>query len=243
MWPHGFAAVYSARSPRTIRRNAMFLPFYQIMLLFTFYVGFVALLVVPGLTGDATNGTLLTLTSKALPEWVLGLVGGAGALAAMVPASLLLLSAATLLSRNIWQGVIRPQTSEDTVLAISRVMVVVITGVALYFAIASPSLLVNLLLTGYDGVTQFFPAIVASLLWRRVTTPAAFAGILTGVIVAMWLVLGNHDPLAGMNAGFVALVANTVVLVVVSLATGRARAIEPFASERLIPGRAGVARG
>lgn len=231
MWPHAFAATYSARSSKTIRRNAMFLPFYQVMILLTFFVGFVALLVVPGLSGSQSNGALLVITDRALPDWVLGLVGGAGALAAMVPSSLLLLAAATLLSRNVWQGLFRPRASDASVLTLSRVLVIVITAVALYFAIARPSLLVNLLLVGYDGVTQFFPAIALSLGWRRLSTAGAASGIIVGVVLAMWLVIGGHDPLWGLNAGFVALVVNAVVTVLVSVVTQPATPRAPYPTE------------
>lgn len=51
MYPHAFLATYSARSVRAIRRNATWLPLYQLLLLPLFYVGFTALLVAPGLTG------------------------------------------------------------------------------------------------------------------------------------------------------------------------------------------------
>lgn len=222
MWPHSFAASYSAKSARTIQKNAIYLPFYQLLLLLIFFVGFTAVLVVPGLKGAATNSTLLVLATKTLPPWLVGLVGGTGALAAIVPASLLLLQSSTLLARNIYQGVIHPDASMLTVHRLSRVLVLVVTAVALFFALVAPGLLVNLLLTGYDGVSQFFPAVVLSLLWRRVTKVGVASGVIVGVALAMTLVLTHNDPLWGMNAGFVALVVNSVVMVLVSLATYRA---------------------
>lgn len=75
----------------------------------------------------------------------------------------------------------------------------------------------NLLLTAYDGVTQFFPAVVASLLWRRTSRAGVAAGLLVGVGLVLYLVISGHDPLWGMNAGFIALVANTLVVVAGSL--------------------------
>lgn len=222
MWPHSFAASYSAKSGRTIQKNSIFLPFYQLLLLLIFFVGFTAVLVIPGLKGAASNSTLLALVTKTFPPWIVGLIGGTGALAAIVPASLLLLQASTLLARNIYQGVINPTASPLTVHRLSRGLVLVVTAVALIFALFSPALLVNLLLTGYDGVSQFFPAVILSLFWRRVTKVGVASGVIVGVVLAMALVLTNNDPLWGMNAGFVALVVNSVVMVLVSLATYRA---------------------
>ncbi|QBD83089.1 sodium:solute symporter family protein [Ktedonosporobacter rubrisoli] len=223
MWPHAFGAVYSSKSERAIQKNAIFLPIYQILLMLIFFVGFTALLIVPGLKGSASNGALLVLSVKAEPSWLVGLIGGAGALTAMVPASLILLQAATLVSRNIYQAVIRPEASEETVHLLARILVLVLTAVTLYFALFAPNLIVNLLLTGYDGVTQFFPAVAMSLLWpQRTNKIGAASGIIVGVGLVMILLLTNHDPLWGVNAGFIALVANIVVTVVVSLATTRA---------------------
>ncbi len=39
MWPHAFGSIYTARSARVIRQNAVVLPLYQLILLFVFLVG------------------------------------------------------------------------------------------------------------------------------------------------------------------------------------------------------------
>ena len=51
MGPHSFNAIYSARSGDVLRRNAMLLPLYSLVLLLVFFAGFAALLIVPGLQG------------------------------------------------------------------------------------------------------------------------------------------------------------------------------------------------
>lgn len=224
MYPHAFMATYSARSARAIRRNATFLPLYQILLLLMFYVGFAALLVVPGLKGSHSNFALLDLVTRGEPGWITGLVGGAGALAAIVPGAAIVLAAATLVGRNIYRGLIRREAGETSVLRVSRAFVLIIMAASLYIAIRSPSLIVNLLLTAYDGVTQFFPAVLASLLWRRTSATGVASGLAAGVGLVLYLVISGHDPIWGLNAGLVALAANTVVMVLASL---------------LVPGRAG----
>ena len=57
---------------------------------------------------------------------------------------------------------------------------------------------------GYAGVAQFFPGVVLGLYSKRVTTPGVFAGMATGVLIAVLLMFGKHDPIMGLNAGFVA---------------------------------------
>ena len=217
MWPHSFGAAYSAKSSNTLRRNAVLMPLYTLMLPLVFMAGFAAILVVPNLqNGDLS---LITVVSKTFPAWVLGLVGAAGALTAMVPSAIILLTAATLFAKNFYRPVISPGMSDDQVAKFAKILVVVITGIALYFAIYSSSTLVALLLIGYDGVSQFLPGVLFGLFWKRVTMTGVFAGIVLGEVVAGVLVLGGNDPFFGMNAGFVAVCLNFVVTVGVSMLT------------------------
>ena len=58
---------------------------------------------------------------------------------------------------------------------------------------------------------------LASLLWRRTSKPAVAAGLVAGVALVLYLVIAGHDPIWGLNAGIVALIANALVLVLGSL--------------------------
>ena len=46
-----------------------------------------------------------------------------------------------------------------------------------------------------------------------------FAGMVTGVLIAALLMIGKHDPIIGLNAGFIALCCNFAVTGVVSFLT------------------------
>jgi SSS family solute:Na+ symporter len=108
-----FGAIFTARSENTLRRNAVVMPLYTITLAFIFFAGFAAVLVVPRLAdGDLS---LLTVVQKSFPPWFLGVIGGSGALTAMVPASILLLSAATLFAKNFCRPMLAPSLSDDQV--------------------------------------------------------------------------------------------------------------------------------
>jgi SSS family solute:Na+ symporter len=217
MWPHAFGSVYTARSSDTLRRNAVIMPLYGITLPLLLFVGYTAILVIPGLkTGDLA---LLTLVRQTFPAWFLGVIGGAGALTAMVPAAILILTAATLFAKNFVRLLFRPSMKDDEVAKLAKMMVVVITGVALYFAIHSSTTLVQLLLLAYAGIAQFLPGVVLGLFWKRVTMTGVFAGLVIGVGTTALLLLSKHDPFLGLNAGFVALCVNFVVTVSVSVVT------------------------
>src|SRR6266581_2888708 len=214
MWPHAFAAAFTARSGDTLRRNAVVMPLYTITLAFVFFAGFTAVLVVPGLpNGDLS---LLTIVRKSFPAWFLGVIGGAGALTAMVPASIFILTAATLCAKNFYRPIFAPAMTDDQVAKLARAMVMVLGLISLYFAIYNATTLVSLLLLGYAGVTQFFPGVVLGLYWKRVTMPGVFAGMIAGVASVAFLVLTNQDPFFGWSAGFVALCLNSLITAIVS---------------------------
>jgi solute:Na+ symporter, SSS family len=217
MWPHAFASTFTAKSGDALRRNAVVMPLYSLTLAFIFFAGFATVLILPGMA----NGDLamLTVVRRSFPAWFLGVIGGAGALTAMVPASILILTAATLFAKNLYRPLFAPAMTDDQVAKLARAMVVVLGLISLALAIFSSPTLVSLLLTGYAGVTQFFPGVVLGLYWRRVTTPAVFAGLVAGVAGAVFLMLTHRDPLFGVSAGFLALCLNFLIVVVVSLLT------------------------
>jgi len=217
MWPHIFADSFSAKDPKVLKHNAIFLPLYSICLIFPMLVGFTALMVIPGLkNGDMA---FMSLALKTFPGWAVGIIGGAGALASMVPAGDLLLASSVMVCHNIYRQTIGKDAKDALINRLSKIMVLVLTFISLVLAIYMPNMLVNLLLTGYSGVTQFFPIVVLSLFWKKVTKPGAFAGLLIGEFLVFYLMLNKLDPLFGLNAGFVALVINTLTVVVVSLFT------------------------
>ena len=217
MWPHLFGAVFTAKSANTLRRNAVIMPLYTITLPLIFFVGFACILIIPGLSnGDMS---LLTIVRKTYPAWFLGVIGGAGAITAMVPAAILILTAATLFAKNCFRPIFAPSMTDDQVVRMAKFLVLVISAITLYFAIYSSTTLVNLLLLGYAGVTQFFPGVVYGLFWRRVTMAGVFTGMVVGVAIVAYLMLSKMDPFMGLNAGFVALFVNFVVTSLVSLLT------------------------
>jgi solute:Na+ symporter, SSS family len=241
-WPHGFASVYTARDERVFRRNAMVLPLYQLILLFVFFVGFAAILKVPGLKGPEIDLSLLRLSAQTFPPWAVGIIGAAGVLTALVPGSMILITAATLLANNLYR-VFRPTASDAAISRLAKLFVPAVALVAVYFTLQGGETIVSLLLMGYSFVTQLFPALILSLMERNpATRPGAIAGILAGVATVA-LVSLTHTTLDTLfpslpaavreiNVGIVALVVNVVVLALVSAATQSSRQPRTISSSR-----------
>lgn len=210
-WPHMFASAFSAKDARTIRRNAVIMPLYQLPILLVLFVGFTALLVIPGLKNPDT--ALLALVTRSYPGWFAGFVGGAGAVTAMVPASMLLLVASTLVAKNIYRPLLGRTVGDEHLMRASRGFMFVIALAALALALWSPKELVRLLIFGYDGVAQFFPGIALGVFAPRVRARHIMAGLVAGELVVVGLIWSGHDPCLGMNAGFVGLAVNALVTV------------------------------
>jgi len=229
MWPHAFASIYTARNTRVIRLNAVFLPIYQLILLFVFFAGFAAILQVPGLKGTDVDLALFKLSVKTFDPWVVGLIGAAGVLTALVPGSMILTAAATLFANNLYR--VADRSADDArVLRIAKLVVPLVALVAIYFTLRGGQSIVALLLMGYSFVTQLFPALVLSLPGNNwVTREGAAAGIVTGVatVAAVSLThttIGTLFPslpaeIKELNVGIVALAVNIVVLIAVSAGT------------------------
>jgi SSS family solute:Na+ symporter len=237
MWPHYFGAAFTARNADTLRRNAVLMPLYTLSLAFIFFAGFTAVLVIPGLA----NGDLamLTVVRRTFPPWFLGVVGGAGALTAMVPAAIFVLTASTLFAKNLYRPLIAPAMTDDQVARLARGSAVVLGSISLALAIFTSTTLVSLLLISYAGVAQFFPGVVLGLFWPRATTTAVFTGVVAGVATALILMLTHHDPWFGVSAGFVALCLNFALVVLVSL-LAPAPLTDPHASSGTIELRPSV---
>jgi solute:Na+ symporter, SSS family len=227
MWPHSFASIYTAKSAKVIRKNAFLLPLYQLILLFVFFVGFAATLQVPGLTGSNIDLALFKLSVKTFDPWFVGVVGATGVLTALVPGSMILITAATLIANNLYRAV-NPSADDRQISRLAKLLVPLVALVAVLFTLKGGETIVALLLMGYSFVTQLFPSLVLSLAHRNIATrEGAAAGIVAGIatVAAVSLTGANFHTLPwlppqvqDLNIGIVALAVNIVVLIVVSLA-------------------------
>jgi SSS family solute:Na+ symporter len=242
MWPHTFASIYTAKSATVIRKNAILLPLYQLILLFVFFVGFVATLQVPGLIGPNIDLALFKLSVQTFDPWFVGVIGATGVFTALVPGSMILIAATTLIANNLYRAV-NPSADDRQVSRLAKLLVPLVALVAVFFTLQGGETIVALLLMGYSLVTQLFPALVLSLADRNIATrEGAAAGIVAGVatVAAVSLTGANLHTLAwlpaqvqDLNIGIVALAVNFIVLIVVSQATRSAAAPAHAAAEQV----------
>src|SRR5215218_6211907 len=192
MWPHTFGSVFTAENARVIRRNATFLPLYQLILLFVFFVGFAAVLKVPGLSGEKVDLALLEISKDTFGAPMVGLIGAAGLLTALVPVVAIV---------SLWFSL---QSGQGIVLLL-------LLGYSLVTQLF-PALLFSLMPNNFVTKWGAAAGVVAGVLTvTYVTVKETTIGELFPFL---------PGAVADTNIGIVALVVNFVVLMVVSLATG-----------------------
>jgi SSS family solute:Na+ symporter len=207
------------------------MPLYSLVMLFSMLVGFAAVLKVPGLTGGQIDLALLRLSIATFDPWFVGVIGAAGALTALVPGSMMLIAAATLFAKNIYRKA-HQGASEKHISVIAKIAAPLIAIVAVALTINGGNSIVALLIMGYSIVTQLFPSLVASLFPNNpVTRWGALAGIVTGVFTVAIVVTTKTNmatlmpwappSVKDINAGFIALGCNVVVMFGVSVLSRR----------------------
>ncbi|MFD7126261.1 MULTISPECIES: sodium:solute symporter [Streptomyces] len=218
IFPTTVAGYLGARNADALRRNAMYLPAYNVLLFVPMLLGLAALFVVPGLAGAESNLALFKLVVDSLPAWAVGVIGVAAGLSSIVPMAVFMLVIGTMWGRSVLSLV--PRLAERQKSA-AQVVVVVAGGLALLLTYTAPNTLVRLSLISYEGMAQLLPMVLLALVWRRLTFRGAFSGLIVGVAVVCVLVFSGNDPLGGVNAGLVALAANLAVALAVTFAGPR----------------------
>ncbi|WP_328911387.1 sodium:solute symporter family protein [Streptomyces sp. NBC_00234] len=218
IFPTTVAGYLGARNADALRRNAMWLPAYNVLLFVPMLLGMAALFVVPGLVGAESNLALFELVVDSLPAWAVGFVGVAAALSSIVPMAVFMLVIGTMWGRSVLSLVPRWYPRQKVA---AQVVVVAAGGFALLLTYTAPNTLVRLSLISYEGMAQLLPMVLLALVWRRLTFLGAFSGLVTGVAAVCVLVFTGNDPVWGVNAGLVALAANLTVALVVTFAGAR----------------------
>lgn len=229
MWPQTFGSAYTAKSARTFRKNAFILPLYGALSVGAIFVGYAAIIHVPGLQGSDVDLALLKLSMQTFDPWFVGVIGAAGLLTALVPGSMILMTSATLLSKNVYKH-FAPSATDEQIIKVAKWLVPILALISVYFTLQGGNTIVALLLMGYSMVTQLFPAFILSLSKNNfVTKQGAIVGILAGLATVGYTTLtkatiGTLFPtfpqvVKDLNIGLVALLINVIAMIIVSLLT------------------------
>jgi len=171
--------------------------------------------------GDAES-IFVVMSSKLLPPLLAGLAM-AGILAATISSSdSYLLIAASALSKNIYQGIVKKEATDKQVMTVTRITLLTIALIGIIIALDENSVIFKIVSFAWAGFgATFGPIMLFSLFWKRVNRAGAIAGMLAGGgMVFIWnKLLSKLGGIFGIYELFPAFVFSCIVIVVVSLLT------------------------
>ncbi|MCP3920621.1 MAG: sodium:solute symporter family protein [bacterium] len=218
MWPHLFMKAYTARSERTIRRTVVLYPTFQIFLVPILIIGFAGVLFEPAPPrADQILPHMMMHTE--LPAIVVGLFCAGALAASMSSGDAMVHAAASIVVRDGIATAFGKELDPHKERAWIRRLVVVVMLGSYALAISYRGSLAGLLIYAYGPVTQFFPAVVATLYARRISGAAVFGGLCAGIVVNTWFVVSPESRPFAIHAGAYGLAANVVTLLVLSRLT------------------------
>lgn len=224
VYPHFMTGVLSSSSADAIKRNAIALPAYSLVL------GLIGLL---GLMGHAAGivvqnpqDVVPQLFLKMFPDWFAGFCFAAIAIGALVPAAIMSIGAANTFTRNIWKSFIDPDMSSSEEAFLAKIMSLIVKLGALLVIFFIPTrFAIDFQLLGGVWMIQCFPAIIFGLFTRWFTGSALLIGWAAGMILGTYLSWGTDkwvpthsvfDWFVSYN-GLTAVCANIIVSAVLSL--------------------------
>jgi SSS family solute:Na+ symporter len=166
-----------------------------------------------------------TIITRNLPSWF-GVYVLLGVIAAAVStAAVQLMTSSVIVSRDVIQGLFKPQATDKQITTWARWSVIVIVLASLAVSYWNRGAMALYLTdVSVPGFAQWAPALVGGLLWRRGTRQGAIAGTLAGVIylvLSLLIVVNGERILVIGHPVLPSLILNTIVYIVVSKLTPR----------------------
>jgi Na+/proline symporter len=227
--PSNMVRLMSFRDTPALRYSIVTVTFYFFVIYFALLLVFCcARVLMPGMEIDPDRtmpefANQLSLTAGA--PWLAGLLVAAPFAAVMSSVDSFLLVVSSAVVRDIYQGHIRPDASDQTVRRLSYVVTSLVGVLAVIVALNPPTYLQDLIVFATGGMAAcFLLPMVLALYWPAMTGAAAVAGMLGGTITHLVLTVwgyaeyGQFQPyeLMGLNPFLWDLIGSAVALSIVA---------------------------
>jgi len=201
MYPHTLTGIFASNSANTIRKNAIFLPAYTLLLGLLALLGYMGH--AAGLTLSSANDVVPVLFATLFSGWFAGFAFAAIAIGALVPAAVMSIGAANLFTRNFWKAYLNPAVTPEGEARVAKVTSLVVKIGALLVILFLPTqFALDLQLLGSIWILQTLPALVFGLFTNWFRAPGLLAGWAVGFFGGTWLVYVNGlKPLQAVSFG------------------------------------------
>jgi len=161
----------------------------------------------------------IALSSALFNPWLAGILLAAVLSATMSTASAQLLASSSAIVEDMYRRFLRPKSGHFELLFVSRMVVFIITLIAITIAWHPESSILNLVGYAWAGLgASFGPLIVFSLFWRRITLTGAVCGMIVGAMtVIIWSNFSNIATVFQLYALLPGFVFSSIAIVVASL--------------------------
>src|ERR1700737_2131341 len=119
MSPHTLPGIFASKSADTIRKNAILLPAYTLLLGLIALLGYMAY--AANIKVSTPNDVVPMLFKTLFPSWFAGFAFSAIATGALVPAAVMSIGAANLFTRNVWKSYVDPAISHAGEAAVAKI--------------------------------------------------------------------------------------------------------------------------
>jgi SSS family solute:Na+ symporter len=192
MYPYYLTGLLSTSGAKVIRRNAIALPIYSLLLAVLATFGYMA--IVAGVHPDTSSETVPQLFLHMFPPWFAGFGFAAIAIGALVPAAIMSIAAANLFTRNIYREYINPKCTERQEARNAKLASLFMKLGALVFVLALPTdYAINLQLFAGGWILQTLPTLVFGMYTRWLHRRALLAGWLAGMTVATYMPVHTYQ--------------------------------------------------
>ncbi len=221
LYPQAIQRIYAAESLTSLRRSLgvmVFLPL--VMTVLAVIVGIITLAHFPGLSDIESDRTLMVISREIQSAskwgyWVVVFLFAALLAAIMSTADSALLSISSMLTKDIYAGMINPQVSEQKLTRLGKVIswVIIALVVVLAIALREKATIVTLLDRKFDLLVQLVPAFILGIRWQRLQARPTLCGLVIGLTIAIGLAAAGHGKPYNIHAGLWALILNVTVAV------------------------------
>ena len=168
--------IFASQSADTIRKNAILLPAYTVLLGLIAMLGYMAH--AAHVVVKSNTDVVPALFNTIFPAWFAGFAFAAIAVGALVPAAVMSIGAANLFTRNFWKAYVNPTISPSGEATVAKVASMVVKSGALLCIVFLPTqFAIDLQLLGGLWILQTFPAVVFGLFTALVPRDRAVGGV------------------------------------------------------------------